>query len=247
MATRTPKIGLYVNDAGADILRLVRALRNWGFPFETLWRAQLTALKPGDVDVLLLHGGWYGIDRVPGMNQHGPQQTKPENKAMAAAVRGFTASGGGLVGVCAGAYNLIWMGIIEAEISRTQGVGMHALETVNGKHPLLRGVLQRAAGRTDRTWQPLPVMRVGGPILFPKHPEQMLMSYDWEGRLGAVLAAPYARGRAVAISPHPELRADEAELDAVTPGPPPPAALLLRNALLWAAGDDKMPPVNRAS
>ncbi len=237
----SPKIGLYINDPQADILPIVRALRAWNLRFEALWRADLRRLKPGDVDVLLLHGGWYGLDREPGMDQHGPQQRGPEHRALAAAVRGFVMTGGGIVGLCCGAYNVIWMDLIEADISRTSGVGPHALETVDGRHPIVKGVVERAVGRRDRAWLPLPVMRIGGPVMFPKHREHMLMSYDWEGRLGAVLAAPCGRGRAVAISPHPERLIGETETGALQTGPLPRCALLLRNALLWSAGADRLP------
>ena len=229
------RVGLYVNDPKASVLRLVRCLRNWAMDFTTIWRQELKALAPGDVDVLLLHGGWYGIDRVPGQEQY-EKREKPENGPMADAVRGFVASGGGIVGVCAGAFNVVWLGLIEADISRTQGCGMHALETVDETHPIVHGVVERAAGRKDRKWNALPVIRINGPIFFPKRREQMVMSYDWERRLGAILAASYGRGRAVAISPHPEFQETEVEGGPVLDGEPMRAALLLRNALLWSAG-----------
>lgn len=236
MKTNRLRVGLYVNDPQANILRLVRCLRAWGMDFETVWRDTLKDLKPGDVDVLLLHGGWYGIDRSTGMNQYGPQESSPENAAMAAALRHFVDSGGGVVGVCAGSFNVIWLGLIEADISRAQGEGLHSLETVQAAHPIVEGVVERAEGRTDRTWKQLPVIRVNGPVFFPKHPDQMLMSYDWEHRLGAILAAPHGRGRAVAISPHPEFMENERGNGPVLEGDLMRASLLLRNSLYWSAG-----------
>ena len=62
------------------------------------------------------------------------------------------------------------------------------------------------------------------------------MSFDWEGRLGAVIAGSFGKGRAVAIGPHPELREGETETDIVRDAPPLRAALLLRNALYWSSG-----------
>ena len=235
MSQSPPRVGLYVHDSRADILRLVRCLRAWGLPFTTVRPDALKALKPGAVDVLLLHGGWYGIDREPGMEQHGQQQAGPEHQARADAVRAFVRAGGGIVGLCAGAYNVVWLGLIAADISRTHGVGPHALETVDAAHPIVKGVVE-PAGQAHRAWKPLPVMRVNGPVFFPKHPEQMLMSYDWEHRLGALLAAPAGGGRAAAFSPHPEMREDESGTDNLTEGPLPRAALLLRNALYWSGG-----------
>ena len=34
---------------------------------------------------------------------------------MTTAVRRFAAAGGGVVGVCAGAFNVVWLGLIEAD------------------------------------------------------------------------------------------------------------------------------------
>jgi putative intracellular protease/amidase len=231
------RVALYVNNPQATILRFVRCLRSWNMDFITVWRDELKNLKPGAADVLLLHGGWYGIDRTPGQEQYGPLRKTRENEAMAAAVRKFVAAGGGIVGVCAGAFNVVWLGLIEADISRTAGTGPHALEVVEEKHPIWNGVLERATGRTDRRWLPVPVARVNGPIFFAKHPHQTIASYDWERRLGAILAAPYGQGRAVAISPHPEFIEGESPSEgSILDGEPARAALLLRNALYWSTG-----------
>jgi hypothetical protein len=142
--------------------------------------------------------------------------------------------GGGVVGVCCGAFNVVWLGLIEADISRSYGVGLHSLEVVDGRHPIVRGVIERDRGRNDRRWLPLNVVRVSGPIFFPKHPRQMVLSYDWEHRLGAVLAADYGKGRAVAISPHPEMTEHEADTE-LRNEPLMKASGLLKNALYWSA------------
>ena len=240
MKTARLRVALYVNNPQSAILRLVRCLRSWNMDFTTVWRDDLRNLKPGAADVLLLHGGWYGIDRTPGQDQYGPLRKTRENEAMASAVRKFVAAGGGIVGVCAGAFNVVWLGLIEADISRTAGTGPHALEVVEEKHPIWNGVLERATGQTDRRWLPVPVMRVNGPIFFAKHPDQTVASYDWERRLGAILTAPYGQGRAVAISPHPEFIEGESDSEGcVLDGEPARAALLLRNALYWSAGVDQ--------
>jgi len=233
MKTPRLRIGLYINDPKANVLKFVRCLRGWQMSFTSIYRDELKDLRPGDVDALILHGGWYGIDRVPGQNQHDRKQ-HPENTPMANAVRRFVREGGGIVGVCCGAFNVVWLGLIEADISRATGTGMHALEVVDDKHPIVRGVIERAKGRKDRKWLPLPAIRVSGPIFFPKNPRQMVMSYDWEHRLGAILAGSYGKGRAVAMSPHPEATEHEFDTD-VLREPPMKAAGLLKNALYWCA------------
>ena len=228
------RVGLYIKDPKANVLKFVRCLKEWQMPFTSIYRDELKHLKTGDVDVLLLHGGWYGIDRAPGQNQFDKREL-PGDKPRADAVRRFVSAGGGIVGVCCGAFNIVWLGLIEADISRAQGTGMHALEVVDEKHPIARGVLERAKGRKDRKWKPLPILRVSGPILFPKAARQMIFSYDWEHRLGAVLAAPYGKGRAVAISPHPEAAAHETDMEILNESPMK-VSLLLKNALRWATG-----------
>lgn len=230
-------VGVYHNDPAATTLRFVRCLRNWNLSFVSVWRDELASLKPGDVDVLLLHGGWYGINRIPGQDQY-VVQTKPEYKPLAQAVKRFVRAGGGIVGVCAGAFNVVWLGLIKADISRSQGAGPHAMEVVAAGHPLLAGVTDPTPERKDRHWKPIPVIRINGPIFFPKNRKHLIASYDWEQRLGAVLAAPYGKGRAVAISPHPEFSANESLNGPLLEEPLMRVSGLLKNALYWSAGRD---------
>jgi len=232
---RRLKVGLYVNDPDATIPRFVRCLAAWNMDFVSIWRDRLKDLRPGDADVLLLHGGWYGIDRVPGMDQHHFKQ-KPENRAMARAVRDFVAAGRGAVGVCAGSFNIIWLGLIEADISRTDGTGPHSMEVVNARHPILKDVIEHCKSHPERKWKRLPVTRINGPVFFPRDKKTMVLSYDWEQRMGAVLAAPFGKGRAVAISPHPERTERDFGKNILIEEPLMPVAGLLRNALVWAAG-----------
>lgn len=86
MPTPSIRVGLSVNDPKAVVLRHVRCLVNWGMRFHAVLRKDLAALRPGDCDVLLLHGGWYGIDRIPGQDQH-RFRTTPAHRKMAEAAR----------------------------------------------------------------------------------------------------------------------------------------------------------------
>lgn len=225
-------VGLYLDSPQANVLRLVRCLRDWDMSFVSVWRDELVSINPGSFDVLLLHGGWYGLNRVPGQEQH-QVVAGGQDKRRGASVRKFVKGGGGVVGVCAGAFNVIWLGLVDAEISRTEGVGPHSLDVANEKHPICRGVIKRASGRKDRRWQSVPAIRVNGPVFFPRKKEEMIFSYDWEKRLGAVLASVYGKGRVVAISPHLERTAN----DLATSIPDEElmaSSLILRNAVEWA-------------
>ncbi|MHC4872899.1 MAG: hypothetical protein ACYTFY_13740 [Planctomycetota bacterium] len=231
--TKPLKVGLYINDKNATIDRFVRCLRLWNMEFTSVWRNEIASIKPDDFDVLLLHGGWYGIDRVPGQEQHKFKTTKTL-KAQGDAVRNFVKRGGGVVGVCCGCYNVVWLGLIEAEMSRMAGVGMHAIEMQSEKHPIVKNAFTKTKGRSDRKWNSLPVMRMSGPMVFPKDKSAILASYDWEGRLGAIVASDYGKGRAVGISPHPERLQDDAGKDMID-GELLPVAKVLYNSLYWAA------------
>lgn len=233
-----PRVGVYLHNSGASIERYVRCLKEWQLDFRSVWRDDLPRLGELGIDVLLIHGGWYGIDRQPGQDQHTFEST-PEQRAHGDAIRKFVREGGGAVGICAGAYNVVWLGLIEAEISRADGIGMHSLEVTDGEHPLLRGVAERAEGRTDRAWKPIPTIRWNGPIFMDCDPRHRVAAYDWEQRLGAVLAADYGAGRAVAISGHPEMVEEDLTMEGgIATAPRMPCSLILRNALYWAAGRD---------
>jgi hypothetical protein len=130
---------------------------------------------------------------------------------------------------------VVWLGLIEAEMSRSHRVGPHFLEVVNEKHPIVKSVLVKAKNRIDRRWMPVPDLRVSGPFLFPKNPEHHLLGCDWDHRIGAVLAAPYSKGRAVAISPHPEMTENERGLEVLNE-PLMPVSEFLRASLEWSAG-----------
>lgn len=226
------RIGVYVNQQQATTLRFLRCLQLWDLAYQSIYRDELEQLPEMAVDVLLLHGGWYGIDRIPGQDQD-KFETTPEQKRDGDAVRNFVAGGGGVIGVCCGAFNVVWLGLIPARISRMDGVGMHSIEVVNADHPIAAGVVRRTQGRTDRRWEKLPVIRMNGPILFPENPSDMVFSYDWEHRLGAVLAGSYGQGRAVAISPHPERTSGDTEAT-VLMNDLLPVAGVLRQSLNWA-------------
>jgi len=60
------RVGLYVNDTKAALSRFARCCCAWNLAFTSMWRDELTDLKPGAVDVLLLHGGWHVIERTKG-------------------------------------------------------------------------------------------------------------------------------------------------------------------------------------
>lgn len=84
------RIGVYVNQQQATTLRFLRCLQLWDLAYQSIYRDELEQLPEMAVDVLLLHGGWYGIDRIPGQDQD-KFETTLEQKRDGDAVRNFVA------------------------------------------------------------------------------------------------------------------------------------------------------------
>jgi len=223
MAARTRKrlrVGLYVRGENATIGSVLKCLRLWDVSFKTIHRDELPALKPGDVDLVYLHGGWYRID---------------SEAAAADALKAFVHAGGGCIGACCGAYNIGWLGLIEmARMHMLRMTSWAQIKAQAVKHPILKGVRERNKG-DSRTFSPfIPIVYFNGPFMIPADKATtMVASYDNEGCFGAILAGRYGKGRVVAFGPHPEK--EMIENSAAENRSLPRASLMLHNALHWAA------------
>jgi glutamine amidotransferase-like uncharacterized protein len=217
------RIGMYVGP-GTDPEPLVKALRGWGFHVSPLQEADLKDLNHDALDVLYLPGGWYRFD-------------KETNDAIV----NFVKEGGGCVGTCAGAYLVAgYIPVIPGRVLRAEMRGRLYLEPQAGDHPILRGAVQRCVRHSGRKWEPIAMTHLGGPMILPEDRSTIVASYDFEGELGAIVAASVGRGRAVALASHPELRladlpADDPVRADQKPLPQGDARLILLNAVLWAA------------
>jgi len=219
----TINVAMY-SGTGTNPRKLTEFLRGCGchvFPVE---KTDILRLSHDECEVLYLPGGWYRFtDEVNG------------------AIRRFVRRGGGCVGSCAGAYLVGgYIPLIAGRVLRANIRGRLYLEPQQGNHPILRGVVRRCTRHKDRRWEPVAVTHLGGPMILPDDPRTIVASYDFEGCIGAIVAAPLGRGRAVAIASHPELKlAGLPACDtARRPGRPlcqGDAALIVRNAVLWAA------------
>jgi hypothetical protein len=222
-------IGIYAG-AGANSQPLAEALRGWGFDVRELQLPALEHLESSDLDVLYLPGGWYRF-------------SEETNRALQAWVK----AGGGCAGTCAGSYLVAgYIPLIPGRVLRANLRGRLYLEPQR-EHPILRGVARPCLRHQQRRWEPIAVTHLGGAFLLPENPEHIIASYDYEGEIGALVAAPVGAGRAVAIASHPERElADLPAGDPVrVPGqyeaenlPQGDARRITRNAVLWAAGRD---------
>lgn len=229
MAATAPfKVGVYCNPVKSSPLAVIRCLDAWSIPFFSVSNDQFAAGVPGEASVLLMPGGWYAF--------------RPEIRV---AIRSFVEVGGGCIGICAGAYNLCGrsrmlhekhdsLGLIEADTSFVRLTGKAGIEVRDGRHPILNHVKKACKRHGERKWEPIEIIYWNGPFMLPKYPRHLVASFDWEGRLGAILAAPFGKGRAVAFGPHPEM--SEEQWPPSTDKPLWPCAGLLFNALYWSAG-----------
>lgn len=210
------KIGMYIEkNVGATILNITKCLRNWDMTFVSLRRDELAKLKTGDVDVVILHGGWYDFP-----------EKDPARKALMSYVR----SGGGCIGICCGAINICRLGLIQTKAwHRYTLTGWMKMPIQTPKHPIAKGVCNKGEG-----YMGVPIVYFNGPQMTPsKSSTVMIGSYDAEGRVGAVLADDYGKGRVVAFGPHPEK--EQIDELATHNEPLQRCSLLLHNALYWAA------------
>ena len=224
-------IGIY-SDEGANSTKLARTLKNWGFAVSPLKQRDLTAKVLRDFDLLYLPGGWYQFD-------------DSANEAIIS----YVAQGGGCIGSCAGSYLVAGrIPLIPGRVLRSTFRGRLYLEPQQGDHPILKGVVHPCARHHERQWEQIAVTHLGGPFIFPDNPAHIVASYDTEGEIGAIVAASVGKGRAVAIASHPELAvaalpvSDSSNLrrtHKLSLLPQGNAKLIVRNAVLWATGDNR--------
>lgn len=204
------------------------ALGDAGFAVTLSDLDALASLDRGDFDVLYLPGGWYTF--APPVVER---------------IQRFVASGGGCVGSCCGAYVIIDnLKLIPGRTQRVSFRGRLAIEPQQGTHPILRDIAMPCTRHPDRVWEPVAMTHLGGPLMHPEDPATILASYDFEGEIGALLAADFGKGRVVAIASHPEM-----DLCPLPPGDPANAGTgklpqgdahqIIARAVRWAAPADR--------
>jgi glutamine amidotransferase-like uncharacterized protein len=224
---REGRISVYAGK-GTDSASVVRFLRGHGFEVKSIDEPQLGAISTADCAVLCLPGGWYSFD-------------EPTNRA----IRDYVAAGGGCVATCAGAGLVAGpIGLIPGRVFQMNVRGRLLMEPRQGRHPLLRDVVQPCRRHTEREFEPIAVTLIGGPIIVPDDQMSIVATFDRSGELAAICAAAVGRGRVVALSPHPELPladlpvADPSRNDGGDRLHQGDQSLILRNAVHWAMGRD---------
>jgi glutamine amidotransferase-like uncharacterized protein len=216
---------------GADPEHIEAALCGFGFAVAPIFDDEMRRLTPVTMQVLYLPGGWYQF-----------------GQSVNSAITNYVRQGGGIVGTCAGSYLVgSKIGLFPSRTLRANFRGRLYLEPRQKNHPILNGVVQPCTRHANRPYgEPIAVTHLGGPLIFPEDKSQIVLSYDFEGEAGALVAAEVGQGRAVAIASHPELPLAELPtadmLDRALHGernlPQGDARLLMKNAVTWAARAD---------
>ncbi len=221
---RGPLVGVYVCKGETMNHDIFPVLEHFEFRFRSIDREDLRALKPGDVDVLLMPGGWYFFKDEP---------------AIADNLRKFIDAGGGYVGICCGAINACQLGLLNADMYSMYGLGPTEIEPVDGEHPVLRGIVKESP-KAWRKWERFTMLRYNGWPMVLKDGAHMIAAYDMDRKLAAIASADYGKGRVVAFSPHPEgatcdpgIFADRDNTPMTYDGIKMGTAQMLDNALKW--------------
>ena len=235
------RIGMF-DGAGAS----ANGIKNFHRLFDEREQFHLTHLGPSDMkedvlkqfDVLLFPGG------------SGSKQGKDIGPVGRDAIRQFTKEGGGLIGVCAGAYlcssHYDWsLNVINTAVFNKMvdlpGVGRKSMWYRGGKNsidleftPKASEILGRT-GLTKVTYQNGPIVSVGKNTELPEWTtlawfRSEVSKYDAQKgtmvNTPAIITAPFGAGRVVCVSPHPE----------ATPG----LESVILNAIQYVANREKI-------
>jgi glutamine amidotransferase-like uncharacterized protein len=181
--------------------------------------AGVRALGLADADVLIFPGG-SGSAQSSGLGQEGGKL-----------VEEFAASGGGVIGICAGGYSLIQGSGISAHVQLVDA------DLLDGEH-WARGIGDVMVAPADESAEPFEVLYYNGPLWLPAGEAAVpdfavLATFASDMHVGdapegvmpgtpAIVASPFGSGRVILFSPHPER----------TPG----REWMLSHAIRWAAG-----------
>lgn len=210
------KVYVYAG-TGAVLARDVEiALDQLGIPYSEIDEAVLSkkgSLKDGSVVVF---PGGYTRQCVDGLGEHGFEH-----------LREFVCSGGGYIGICAGAYmaaptvevqgNPPGLAIIDIGNQRGTGRTIRGITLVEPQHPL--------AAECD---EEMSIWYQNGPIIQPGANVQVVAVY--ENGDAAIVCGTYGEGRVILFSPHPEGSVEEG-INAEAIG----TLRLLKNAIAFAS------------
>jgi glutamine amidotransferase-like uncharacterized protein len=151
----------------------------------------------------------------------------------------FIKGGGGMVGLCAGAQFGACVGLLNVRHHILRATGTFDMRII-AAGPITRGYTVAGPHKCRRTWKysnrgRVRIRYANGGFYEAGHGAKVYVSLDEEGRMGAIVAGRYVRGRVVLITPHPESTppADKSGADSDKSQDP---LGLFANAVRYAAG-----------
>jgi len=206
------KVALYSGRGGELFFDLELALKRLKIPYAKIKEREIWEDKLSSYSSLIFPGG-VTVILVSSLSERGLKK-----------IRNFVHSGGGYLGICAGAYiapSLVevpgrpeGLGIINLQNKRERGSGLKLIR-ISCQHPVTKGY----QGEVKIYYQ-------NGPLIVPGKDVEVLARYKEEGDYAAIVASRYGQGKVVIFSPHPE-GSKEGRIDPEEVG----TILLLKNAL----------------
>ena len=123
-------------------------------------------------------------------------------------VKRYVDSGGGLLGICAGAQFAMRARLIPVRWKALRASGIFDMRVV-AMHPITRGYAVAGKHPSGRPWRysnrgRVRVRYCNGGILRAGKGVVTVVSFDEAGAMGAIVAGTSGRGRVVLVTPHPE-------------------------------------------
>ncbi|HRU05659.1 MAG TPA: hypothetical protein P5137_07770 [Candidatus Brocadiia bacterium] len=225
--TDQPEAFLAADSGAANVLR------RCGFAFDTLSTADVRRGALRGYDAAVFPGGFGYL---------------PDRRT-ADRIREFVANGGGLLGICAGAFLPLrdscgvrgaCLGMLDATYVYFRERGL-CLVAINPADPVARGIESssrapvyalytrpRAAAK-HTTYVSL--MRGNGPLVIPGPRARSIGWYDGSERYAAFVRGVYGKGRIVVFSAHPDAFMESARM--ASPADAVQCIKLIKNAILY--------------
>ncbi len=189
---RTRRVAVYRGPKNVSGERVAAALRKLRIPFAFVGPEDVEAGRLVEFAAVVLPGGHSIALGAAGVRE----------------VKRFVASGGGLLGICAGAQFAMRTRLIPARWQPLRAAGIFDMRVV-ARHAVSRGYAVAGRHPKGKPWRYTNRGRVrvrycNGGILRPGKAAVTVVSFDEAGAMGAIVAGRFGRGRVVAITPHPE-------------------------------------------
>ena len=186
------RVAVYRGPKNVSGERVAAALKKLRIRFEFVGPEEIEAGRLAEFAALVLPGG-HSIALDP---------------AGVREVKRYVASGGGVLGICAGAQFGILARLLPVRWKALRASGIFDMRVV-AKHPVTRGYSVAGKHPKGAPWKysnrgRVRVRYCNGGILRASSGATVVVSFDEEGDMGAIVAGPFGRGRVVLMTPHPE-------------------------------------------